>query len=351
MSRLLRISGTATLLFLLPALLGAQERYAIGGSHVAVFNIAGEVQVRGTTGGQVTVEVERGGRAGDDLRVELGEVGGRQTLRVVYPSDRIVYGGRGWSGSTQLRVQPDGTWGGERTSLLRRGRAVTVVGRGRGSEAHANLRIAVPRGQRVDIHLAVGSITAENVDGQVRLDTHAGGVTARQMAGHLTIDTGSGAVEVAGMQGDLLIDTGSGRVRVTDIAGDRVSIDTGSGSVVAEGIAADRLLIDTGSGGIAVRRGSGRDIRLDTGSGSVNAELSGALDRLVIDTGSGSVTLALPHDVDASLVVDTGSGRIDVGLPLSITRQARNELRGVLGAGRGTIRIDTGSGSVRVRPL
>jgi DUF4097 and DUF4098 domain-containing protein YvlB len=120
---------------------------------------------------------------------------------------------------------------------------------------------------------------------------------------------------------------------------------------VAEAVTAARILIDTGSGSIALRRSSGRDIRLDTGSGSVTAELAGALDRLVVDTGSGGVNLALAPALDATLVIDTGSGRIDVDYPIEVTRRSRSELRGVIGAGTATIRVDTGSGSVRLRPL
>ena len=344
MRRLHAIVITILLAAITPAPGTAQERHAVGGSHVAIFNLAGTVQVRSTSGGQVTVDVTRGGRDGGQLRVETGSIEGRQTLRVVYPGTRVVYGaGRG---NTQVSVRPDGTWG-----RGRGGRNVRVASSGSGTEAHADLVIGVPRGQRADIYLAVGRITAENVDGTIRLDTHAGGVTARGMSGSLVVDTGSGSVEVSGMQGSLNVDTGSGSVRVSDVNGDEMIVDTGSGRVVAENVTAQRVVIDTGSGSIDLRRGSARDVRLDTGSGSVNAELGGAIDRLIVDTGSGGVTLALPRDLDASLHIDTGSGGISVEHAVRVTRQSRRELQGVVGNGRGTVRIDTGSGSVRIRTL
>lgn len=326
----------------------AQERHALGAGHVAVYNIAGQVEVYGTAaGGQVVVEVVRGGRGADELRVESGRIGDVSALRVIYPSDRVVYSARR-GGSTNLRVRSDGTWGGRRSGGTRN---VRVSGSGSGLDAHANLRVGVPAGQRADIYLGVGTITAENVNGTVRLDTHSGGVTARRMSGSLIIDTGSGAVDLTGMDGDVTIDTGSGGVRATDVRGSRVLIDTGSGSVNAQNVSADNLRIDTGSGSVTLRGGSAREAVIDTGSGSVNAELSGALDRLVIDTGSGGVTLALPADASANLHVDTGSGGISVDFPVRISRQARGELRGTIGDGRGSIRIDTGSGGVRIRQL
>jgi lia operon protein LiaG len=351
MSRHFTLASAVALLATLPAVVSAQERYGIGADRVAIYNLAGAVEVVGTSGGQVTVDVTRGGREGDRLRIESGRVGDVHALRVIYPTDRVVYSDRGRTGTTSLTVRRDGTWGGRAGLFGGGGNTVRISGSGRGTDAHADLRVGVPHGQRVSIYLAVGTITAENVDGVVRLDTHSGAVTAQRMSGDLTIDTGSGPVSVAGMQGRLLVDTGSGSVRISDVAGDEVRVDTGSGAVAAESVSAGRIVIDTGSGGIELRRSSGRDVRLDTGSGSVIAELSGQLDKLVVDTGSGGVTLALPRELGARLAIDTGSGGIHVDYPLDVTRRGRSELHGVIGSGAGSIVVDTGSGSVRIRPL
>lgn len=321
----------------------AQERYTVGGNDVAIYNLAGEVQVVGASGGDVAVEIRRGGEDADELDVQVGEIDGRQTLRVIYPSDRIHYDPPSWGGNTELRVRDDGTWGGggDRGTRVR-------VGSGSGMDAHADLTISVPSGQRLDVYLAVGRIRAENVNGDLRLDTHSGDVSARSMAGSLLIDTGSGGAEVLGMDGDLEVDTGSGGVRVSDVTGDAVGIDTGSGGVDADGLRAGSIEIDTGSGSIQLGASDARDVRLDTGSGSVEAELIGDIDRLLVDTGSGSVTLRLPADVGATVDIETGSGGIEVELPIMVTRRARDELRGEIGDGQGSIRIDTGSGSVRI---
>lgn len=328
--------------------LSAQERYTVGGDDVAIYNLAGEVTVTGASDGAVSVEVLRAGRDAERLDVQVGEIQGRQALRVMYPADRISYEGFRRSGNTTIQVRSDGTWGGG-SSWFSRGDRVRISSRGGGLEAHADLRISVPEGQRVAVYLAVGRIMASNVNGRVLLDTHSGGVEARDMTGSLNIDTGSGSVSVIGMDGDLGVDTGSGSVRIADVTAEAVGIDTGSGSVQAEDVAARGILIDTGSGRIRIARSSARDIRLDTGSGSVEADLLGSVDRLLVDTGSGSVTVTLPSDIGATLEVETGSGGIDVDIPVMVTRQARDELQGTIGDGSGRIVIDTGSGSVRIR--
>jgi len=334
-----------------PRPVAAQETYTLTGTHVAVYNLAGQVEVVGSEGSQVVVDVHRGGRDGGDLRVEVGSMSGRETLRVIYPGDRVLYRGGGWSGNTDLRVQRDGTWGGRGGFLFGGGQRVRVSSRGSGLEAHADLVVMVPRGQTMDIHLAVGRIRAENVDGRVRLDTHSGPVEARRMSGSLVIDTGSGNVQVEGMGGDLLIDTGSGNVRAMDVTADRISIDTGSGSVVAEDLMTEGLIIDTGSGSVEVRRSVAQDVLIDTGSGAVTAEIGGTIERLEVDTGSGSVNLWLPRDLSARLVINTGSGSIDTDFPVTVTRSRRGRLEGQVGDGRGTVVVDTGSGSVRLRIL
>ncbi len=348
MIRAMRLmTSTVALAIALP--LTAQESYTVAGNDIAIYNLAGEVTVTGASGRAVTVEVRRGGSDGGELDVEVGELNDRQTLRVLYPSDRISYDAGRQGGSTTLRVRSDGTWGHDDGSWFGRGDRVRISSRRGGLEAHADLHVGVPEGQRVAIHLAVGVITASNVSGDILLDTHAGGVGARDMTGRLMVDTGSGAVEVIGMDGDLGIDTGSGRVRVANVTGDDLGIDTGSGSVEADGVAARRILIDTGSGSVTLRRASAPDVRLDTGSGSVEAELADRIDHLVVDTGSGSVTLRLSGELDATLAIETGSGGIDVDFPIMVTHRSRDELHGTVGNGNGRIIIDTGSGGVRIR--
>lgn len=347
MQRTMNAGAALAVALAVPAAVAAQESYSVRGDAVAVYNLAGEVEVVGGSGSDVMVQVTRGGDDGAELDVQIGEIDGRQALRVIYPASRVHYDAGRWGGNTQVRVRSDGTWGGD-SFWGGRGDRVRISSRGSGMDAHADLRIEVPRGQRLDIYLAVGRITASNVDGRILLDTHSGSVEARTMAGFLTIDTGSGSAEVDGMDGDLSIDTGSGSVRVSNVDARDVLLDTGSGSVDGDAVRAERLEIDTGSGGIELRRSAARDISLDTGSGSVRAELTSNIDRLLVDTGSGSVTLRLPADLSAELDVETGSGGIEVEFPVLATHRARDELHGRIGDGAGRIVIDTGSGGVRI---
>lgn len=328
--------------------LARAQSYEIAGRHVAVYNLVGQVNLQPARGSAVTVDVSVGGPDGGELRIETGAIGDTETLRVIYPDDRITYSEWGRGSRTNLRVRDDGTFGDSDRRGRFRGDEVTISGRGGGFEAHADLTIAVPTGQRVSVYLAVGEAIVENVDGHIRIDTYAAPVSASGTRGILTIDVGSGQVEVRGAEGEVNLDTGSGSVDVTDVSGPSLRIDTGSGSVTAVGIAVGELNIDTGSGSIIAERVAARDIVLDTGSGSVELEITENADNIEIDTGSGGVVVTVPVSFGASVDIDTGSGGIELDMPITMRRWQRDHVQGTIGDGGGRLHIDTGSGSVRI---
>jgi lia operon protein LiaG len=333
------------LLLAAPVAVAAQDVERLSGAEVAVYNLAGHVEVVAGRGADVVVRITRGGEDGGRLAVEVGELRGRETLRVVYPDDDIVYPEMGRGSNTSLRVRDDGTFGGSRGRGSHR---VEIHGSGRGLEAWADLVIEVPAGKDVAIHVAAGAAEAEGVDGDMRIDTGSGAVTASRMSGSLTIDTGSGQVRVTGMDGRLSVDTGSGHVEVRDVTSPEVSLDTGSGRVTGERISTRTLRVDTGSGGVDLSAITSPDIYIDTGSGGVEVELTADVERLEVDTGSGGVTVRAPGDLGAAMDLETGSGGIDIDFPVQIQTVRRNMMRGTVGDGEGQIKIDTGSGGIRI---
>jgi len=338
--RLISFALLATLL--LPWNSKAQEELRLTGQEVAIYNLAGRVEVMEGSGSDVVVQVMRGGDDGQRLNLDVTRKDGREALVIQYPGDPVIYPEMGRGSRTHIQVRSDGTFGGGG------GDRVEIRGSGRGLEAWADLRVRVPRGRDLALFLAVGDAEASGVVGNLLMDTGSGEVTARRIEGALEIDTGSGRVTVEDVQGDLLIDTGSGELEVSNVRGTRVRLDTGSGEVVARGITASAVEIDSGSGSVSLSGISAPEIHVDTGSGEVEMELLEDVDDLVVDTGSGGVTLRLPQGIGARVEVDTGSGGIEVDLPLQIREVERNNLQGTLGDGRGRIRIDTGSGTVRL---
>jgi DUF4097 and DUF4098 domain-containing protein YvlB len=342
-----------TLLALSPfAVLAQRSDHELRGRDVAIYNLVGELRVGPTTGSVVRVAVTRRGADASRLRIESGNVRGSEALRVIYPDDRIVYRGvdrsSRWFGRsiTRLSVRSDGTFGGD----WGRDDRVEIVTEGRGLEAWADLAVEVPAGQRIDLHLAVGTATVENVNGDIRVDVHAASLTTRGTKGRLDLDTGSGDVTVRDADGEVTLDTGSGDVVVEGMRGPSLRMDTGSGSLRVTDATADKLTLDAGSGRVELRRIRAQDLTVDTGSGGVEIELLSDVDDLRVDTGSGGVTLSVPQSLGAELSIAAGSGGIDLDLPVSVRRTGRHSVQGTLGDGRGRIQIETGSGGVRLRP-
>jgi hypothetical protein len=326
----------------------AQERYAVDGDRVAVYNLAGQMRVEAGGGSQVTVEVRRGGEDARQLTVRRSQSGGFSNLAIVYPGDRVVYPAMGRFSNTNLTVRPDGTFGDHGGGGWFGHGGVRVSGSGSGTRAWADVRVLVPAGRTVSVNQGVGRIDVVNVNGTLRVKGFASDIHASGTRGSVSLDTGSGGIELSDAVGDATLDTGSGGVRVTNVRGGVLSIDTGSGGVQGGGLAAQRLHVDVGSGAVRLDGVDARNIDVDSGSGSVSLRLTGDAEYLKVDTGSGGVTLAIPPSFGARAEIDTGSGGIHIEVPMTASRSTRDHFSGSFGDGNGRMIVDTGSGGVRV---
>lgn len=332
------------------------ERYTLQGDHVAIYNLVGTVRLEPGEG-DVSVQVTRGGADAARLEVARGEIDGRATLRVIYPGDRIRYPAGGRHSSTRLRVREDGTFGDldhDEHDHDRHGsgdgRRVTIGGDD-GLDAHADLTIRVPRGRRVGVALAAGTVNIANADGALVVDAVSASVTATGARGSLDVDVGSGTVQVSDAEGELDVDTGSGSVDLSRFRGRSLSIDTGSGDVTGTGLECDELSIETGSGDIRLTAVASPSLSLETGSGGVTAELRRDVASLSVETGSGDIGIRAPAALGAAVEIETSSGDIETDFPLQVTRRGRSHLAGTIGDGKGTIEMETGSGEISLLKL
>jgi lia operon protein LiaG len=325
------------------------ERRSVSGDRVAIYNLAGRLRVQPGTGSEVVVEVTRGGHDASQLTLATGTIRGAQTLRVIYPSDRIVYADVNHRSRTTMRVNDDGTFddNNDDRDSFGRGR-VEIRDSGSGLDAHADLVVSVPKGQRASIHWGIGEATVTNVDGDLNVSVGSGHLTSEHTHGLLRLDTGAGGLTVTDAQGDVTLDTGSGGVSVTGVHGDALAIDAGSGSVRGGDIDVKTLKADVGSGGLRLDRVKAARVSVDAGSGSTQLELLTVVEHLDVDAGSGGVEVRLPGAQGADIDIETGSGGIESDFAVQTTHLERHHLRGKIGDGRGNIKIEAGSGTVRL---
>ena len=347
------------LVFLISPVAAQSSRHVLKGDSVAVYNLVGELRVEAGSGSDVVIQVQRGGEDSAKLEILTGPIRGRETLRIIYPDDVIVMPdwGRGWN--TTLRVRDDGTFGDAgdfghgRRGWSRDGHEVRITGRSRtGLEAHADLRVAVPKGKTISLNLGVGKTFVSNVEGNIRVSVASADVAADRTRGTLRIATGSGNVDVRTASGDVLLETGSGDITVAAVQGTNLRLETGSGNVTITDGTAGTFHVETGSGDIDATGSAGDDVSFATGSGNVDVSLVTTFRSLSIATGSGDVTLRVPPTVGAEVELDTGSGDIDLGgLTLQVRRIEHDHVTGTLGDGKGRLSVETGSGNVRLQKL
>jgi hypothetical protein len=333
----------------LPAALSAQqvERIVLEGRDVAVHNLVGTLRIEGGTGDRFVVEVTRGGRDAGRLTLETGAVRGRPTFRVRYPSDRISYSGADWRGRTTFTVNEDGTLDSDGGSWSDR-RRVVVESRGGGLDAHADLRVLVPRGATLTVRQGVGATTIDNVEGNLSVDVAASRVRASRVRGSLALETGSGGVELTDITADVSVESGSGGMSVNGVRGGAMNVELGSGGLRGGSIEVPELAIEVGSGGVQLSKVNANRFRLEAGSGGSDVELLGTTENVSIESGSGGIALRMPANMGATVDIESSSGGIQSEFEVKATRFERGELKGTIGSGGGRIRIESGSGRVRL---
>jgi DUF4097 and DUF4098 domain-containing protein YvlB len=161
----------------------------------------------------------------------------------------------------------------------------------------------------------------------------------------LNAGSGSGDINIEGVGENAKISTGSGNIHAIGLHGG-FTVDTGSGNIYAE---------QTGEGFVKAQAGSGnvelRDLRggLHAGTGSGNIRVNGTPSAdWKLETGSGSIEIgagSAAFTLDAS----TGSGSIHTDQEmLTLGSSDHHHVTGKIHGGGPTVRIETGSGEIRV---
>jgi hypothetical protein len=162
---------------------------------------------------------------------------------------------------------------------------------------------------------------------------------------YLKASSGSGEVTVDGVGDNAKLSTGSGSIRATGLRGG-FSVDTGSGNIYADQIGDGDVKAETGSGSIELRNLHG-GLHAETGSGSIKASGTPAAP-WKLETGSGSIELwtgAAGMTIDA----ETGSGSIHTDRELTTQgTSSRHHVTGKINGGGPLVKLETGSGSIRV---
>ncbi len=157
--------------------------------------------------------------------------------------------------------------------------------------------------------------------------------------------TGSGTVVDDGVGTNAKLSTGSGGIHATGLQGG-FSVGTGSGNIYAEQVGEGDVKAETGSGSIELKNLHG-GLHAHTGSGTIKVAGTPA-SQWKLETGSGSVEI---WTGDAGLTLDAESGSGTIHSDREILTQGtseRHHMMGKIGGGGPLVKIETGSGNIRI---
>lgn len=172
----------------------------------------------------------------------------------------------------------------------------------------------------------------------------------------LTVPAGA-AVEVGVVGAGAFVSGIRGRTDVRGVTGDTtlvslagpVGADTVSGSLEAQGVTGD-LRFHSVAGDLTVIEGAGSSVRAESVSGNMvlDVDPTGKPTDIRLSTVSGEVAIRLPHPADAKVEANTASGSLSNGFEdLRVNGQwGAKRITGTLGAGTGTLKATTVSGSI-----
>lgn len=157
--------------------------------------------------------------------------------------------------------------------------------------------------------------------------------------------TGSGNIVDDGVGQEAKLSTGSGSIHATGLKGN-FKVETGSGSIFAEQDGSGDVKAETGSGSIELHHIHGA-LKAETGSGSIKVD-GMPVAPWKLGTGSGSIEI-WTNNVSFMLEAGSGSGGVHSDREvLTQGSQSRRHLSGKVGSGGPLVKLETGSGSIRI---
>jgi len=219
--------------------------------------------------------------------------------------------GRGDASEISFDVQESGS--GATICTVYRGESACDEGSFNNTRFNVRYTVAMPRGLRLRASTGNGELSVEKAGSEVELRTGNGAIHIGQTEGRVNVSTGNGDLEVESARGPVRASTGNGRVFVATAAGP-VSASTGNGDI---------------------------DVRMQS--------LSSAGDMNFV-SGSGTVRITLPADFNGEVDASTGNGELRTDFEIKlIGRLDPQHMRGTIGSGGRTIKLQTGNGRLEIR--
>lgn len=233
--------------------------------------------------------------------------------------------------------------------------------------AQVDFEIVLPKACDLAVNVAKGDLSAKGILGNITLKAASGDIEMSACSGKVEVSTASGDIDIEEFTGEALnaatingdieaegvsaqatFSSVSGDIQAKKISGGALKATSVSGNIELEDFEAPAVEVLAQSGDVEMENGRSPEVRSNTVSGDVQAQLSPREGNIAIRSTSGDVDLTLGKDTDAQVECETMSGDIDVDLPIQKTFASERKYQGILGNGRGRIRVSTTSGDISI---
>lgn len=211
-----------------------------------------------------------------------------------------------------------------------------------------NYVVEVPRETEIKASSDSGATSVRGVAGSVRVRTQSAAIETSDLGGAATLTTGSGAISASRIAGAVTVETSSSAFTGRGL-GSSLRVSTQSGAVDAELTGTGDADVETASSAIRVIGLRGR-LTAKTQSGKI--VVSGTpRGEWKATTSSGAVDVGVAHGTALTIDANSRSGSVVVEQMRVEGSVDKRAVKGTVNGGGAGLRISTGSGAIRVKPI
>ncbi|OVE78888.1 hypothetical protein BVY01_04190 [bacterium I07] len=190
--------------------------------------------------------------------------------------------------------------------------------------------VSVPEEYNVDLKTSGGSITVDDLEGEVESRTSGGSLTFGNIKGPVNGRTSGGSISLEGCDGIVQVKTSGGGIKIGKVKGE-IDAHTSGGSIHVEEV-----------------MGS---INAGTSGGSVTANITKQPDHdCRLTTSGGSVKVYLSDNVRLNLNARTSGGRVVTDIPVTVKGEiSKRALKAELNGGGPELYLRTSGGSIYIK--
>ncbi len=220
--------------------------------------------------------------------------------------------------------------------------------RGIGNNRGLTFEIMVPRAYNLDLNTSGGSITVDDLAGDVRCRTSGGSVKLSHIDGPVDAGTSGGSVTLLSATGDAELHTSGGSITIGETGGTVVA-ETSGGSISIDR-AAGPVNARTSGGSINITEAAGA-IDASTSGGSVTAYISKQpADDCRLSTSGGGITVYVNPSCNLSIDAHSSGGGVSAeGLTVRLGKQKKDSLVADMNGGGPELNLRSSGGGVHIR--